>query len=88
MQLTLQACPAGTFYSIPVDDESDLDPEDTDGEDGEDTDGEDTDGEDTEDEDDYYVCANCPVNTYSANPASTACAACPGAPAGSSVCVV
>ncbi len=45
---------------MPADDDADSDPEDTD--------PEDTGAEDSEDDDEYFVCANCPVNTYSANP--------------------
>ncbi len=70
---------------MPADDDADSDPEDTD---PEDTDPEDTDAEDSEDDDEYFVCANCPVNTYSANPGSTACAACLGAVEGSSTCTL
>ena len=83
----LQGCPAGTFYTMPVDDDADSDSQDTD---AEDTGAEDTGAEDSEDDDEYFVCANCPVNslnTYSANLGSTACAACPGAPEGSSTCL-
>ena len=83
----LQACPAGTFYSMPADDDADssLDSEDTD---PEDTGAEDTGAEDSEDDGEYFVCANCPVNTYSANPGSTACTACPGALEGASTCTL
>jgi hypothetical protein len=76
----LQACPAGTYYGKVADDDADDEDEDED----EVEDGVDIDEED--DDDDAFVCLNCPVDTYSANPASTSCAACPGAVEGASTC--
>jgi hypothetical protein len=71
-----QACPPGTYYGQVADEDDEDEDED-----------EITGGEDTgSDDDDAFVCLNCPVNTYSANPASKTCAPCPGAVEGASTC--